>query len=86
MPQIKEDARQTAEIILHQLGGASYETEFATTIKRNGSLVDLIQKGAPYEIQRKMVDLALSEDYEQPIFMENWTLPAGAYGESCGPV
>jgi len=28
----------------------------------------------------------VSETYDAPIIVENWMLPAGAFGESTGPV
>lgn len=62
-----------------------YEWEFGTTLKRDTDLISLIQKGKPYIMHPELVELALSEKYEQPIFMEKWQLPSGAYGESCGP-
>jgi 3'-phosphoadenosine 5'-phosphosulfate sulfotransferase (PAPS reductase)/FAD synthetase len=62
------------------------ENDFGTTMKRNISLVDLINKGNVYEsVSPDLVDLATSYDYNESIFMENWILPSGAYGESCGP-
>lgn len=65
---------------------SGYEQEFGLTIKRGISLVDLVEKGTPYNMDQDMIKLALSESYDQPIFMDEWLLPAGAYGESCGPI
>ena len=62
------------------------EAEFGVTIKRNLSLAELVQKGTPYEMEAALVDLATAYDYTESIFVNNWTLPAGAFGESCGPV
>jgi len=62
-----------------------YEWEFGLTMQRNIDLVSFITSGTPYQMDQGVIDLAVSEKYEQGIFMENWTLPAGAYGESCGP-
>lgn len=62
-----------------------YETSFGLTIKRGVSLVDLVSKGTPYEMQSEIIDLALSDTYTEKIFIDNWKLPSGAYGESCGP-
>lgn len=62
------------------------EAEFGVTIKRNLSLAELVQKGTPYEMEAALVDLATGYDYTESIFVNNWTLPAGAFGESCGPV
>lgn len=62
-----------------------YENQFGVTIKRNISLAELAAKGTPYEMSTDMISLALSDEYHESIFVENWTLPAGAFGESCGP-
>lgn len=63
-----------------------YENDFGVTMKRGMSLAELVKKGSSYRMGRAMIDLALSVDYNEDIFMENWYLPAGAYGDSCGPV
>ena len=65
---------------------AGYESQFGKTIKRNMTLAQLVANGTPYEMEQEMIDLATSEDYTPDIFMSDWYLPAGAYGESCGPV
>lgn len=62
-----------------------YETSFGVTMKRNMTLAELVSRGKPYDMEQAMVDLALSEEYTEPIFMEEWHLPAGAFGENCGP-
>lgn len=65
---------------------ANYEKEFGVTIKRNISLKELIYKGAPYPtITDELSALANSTNYSLEIYMPNWVLPSGAYGESCGP-
>lgn len=68
----------------------SYEKEFDKTIKRKESVEDLVQKGAPYEsMTPELIQLARSEVYTLSTKMnasETWKLPAGAYGESCGPL
>lgn len=69
---------------------ANYEKEFGVTIKRNESVEDLIAKGTPYEtITKELALLAMSRTYSKEIILpegEEWVLPAGAYGESCGPI
>jgi hypothetical protein len=32
------------------------------------------------------IDIANSTTYSEPVFVDDWTLPAGAFGESCGPI
>lgn len=64
---------------------ANYETQFNTTIHRTRSVEEQAERGTPYSMDPKIVALAMSTEYNEPIIMENWTLPAGAYGEGCGP-
>lgn len=63
-----------------------FEEEFDSTIKRGRSVPQLCEAGTPYEMDPEAVRVALSETYDLPVIVENWQLPAGAYGESCGPV
>lgn len=64
----------------------NYEQDFGVTLKRNESIGDLIQKGKPYEsITEKLVSISTSKKYTGEIFTQNWTLPSGAFGQSCGP-
>lgn len=67
-----------------------YEDSFGVTIKRDTSLRDLIAKGTPYnDITHDLARMATSSVYDQQIIFndeEQWLLPAGAYGESCGPI
>jgi 3'-phosphoadenosine 5'-phosphosulfate sulfotransferase (PAPS reductase)/FAD synthetase len=66
---------------------ADYEESFGVTIKRKESVRELVAKGTPYTtMQEKDIADALSEEYTCEIFMEKWILPAGAFGESCGPL
>jgi len=46
------------------------------------------RSGEPYpETQNKdMVKEALSSDYNQKIIVDQWELPSGAFGDSCGPL
>ncbi len=63
-----------------------YEKEFGVTIKRKKSMIDLISEGVPYDaITDELKDLSNSTNYDEEIFMDEWILPAGAYGEGCGP-
>lgn len=65
-----------------------YEEDFGFTIKRKLTLQDLIQKGQVYEatlLNAELQKLSMLEIFNLNILMEVWRLPAGAYGESCGP-
>jgi len=68
----------------------NFERDFGITIKRGMSIGELIKMGTPYKsITKKLAALAMSDAYDQQIIMpdsEEWLLPAGAFGESCGPV
>lgn len=65
---------------------ADYEEQFGKTIKRKDSVKDLIEKGTPYQTMKPTdIAAALEHEYSQPVIVETWELPAGAYGESCGP-
>lgn len=63
----------------------NYEDEFGVTIKRKVSLRNLIAKGISYDMDEIMAKQAISYEYNLNIFMEDWMLPKGAYGDSCGP-
>jgi len=68
---------------------ADFEKEFGVTIKRKESVEDLVAKGTPYkDITPELAELAMSRAYELEIIMPEgtWVLPAGAFGESCGPI
>lgn len=65
------------------------EREFGVTIKRSENLQKLMSRGTVYTAvmqNPQWVRIALSDYYDGPIFTDNWVLPAGAYGESCGPI
>ena len=69
---------------------STYEQKFGKTIKRKESVAELVCKGKPYDaMTQKLIDIARGDKYTLPIIMEddeNWVLPAGAFGDSCGPV
>lgn len=64
----------------------NYENEFGVTMKRNKRLGELAYEGTPYEsITENLTEIATSKKYKGEIFTNDWKLPSGAYGESCGP-
>jgi 3'-phosphoadenosine 5'-phosphosulfate sulfotransferase (PAPS reductase)/FAD synthetase len=67
---------------------ARYEEQFGVTIQRQQSVRELAAQGIPYPeaSDRERVKLALGETYPHPVLDRNWNLPAGAYGESHGPI
>lgn len=63
-----------------------YENQFGFTIKRKETLLELINKGSVYsDMDDQIIALATGYTYFESIFIDNWILPKGAYGESCGP-
>lgn len=66
---------------------AQLESDFGVTLKRETDLLSLVEKGNPYEaITPDLATLATATKYNGEIFSSKpWKLPAGAYGESCGP-
>lgn len=69
---------------------ADYEERFDFTMKRDISLVELIEKGTLYPTNDGgyWSRIALSSTFDRPIVFledEQWELPSGAYGDSgCG--
>lgn len=66
---------------------AEYEQEFGVTINRKESVIERAKKGTPYPetANTKLVAEALDFNWNYPVFLEDWTLPSGAFGESAGP-
>lgn len=65
---------------------AKYEREFNCTIHRTKSLAERVQNAKPYvDMEPLLVTQALAYEYNMPIFVDDWKLPAGAFGENAGP-
>jgi 3'-phosphoadenosine 5'-phosphosulfate sulfotransferase (PAPS reductase)/FAD synthetase len=70
----------------HEVSG--HEAAFGLTIKRKVSLPVLADSGVPYvTITQELTALATSHTFDAPAILPEgeWKLPAGAFGESCGP-
>lgn len=65
---------------------AKLEVEFGHTLRNGINLPQLADEGVAYDMDPAMVRLALSDTYERPIIIKNWTLPKGAFAENAGPV
>jgi 3'-phosphoadenosine 5'-phosphosulfate sulfotransferase (PAPS reductase)/FAD synthetase len=77
-------AYEVSPSIAHQL--IDVENGFEMTMKRDKDLETLILDGESYDgISIGLQLLATSKEYTGEIFTNTWTLPSGAYGESCGP-
>jgi 3'-phosphoadenosine 5'-phosphosulfate sulfotransferase (PAPS reductase)/FAD synthetase len=69
-----------------QFGGiAGYEEAFGKTIKRRLSVVETADRGTRYAMAEHDIRAALSETFAEPMILDRWTLPRGAFGDSCGP-
>ncbi len=69
--QLREDGRKTSKVIGYEPGK---------------TVADRAAKGTPYHMAQADIDTANSTSYDQPVFVEDWKLPPGAFGESCGPI
>lgn len=87
----KNQFASAASVSPEQIGRIiKLERDFGYTLKRNLSLPELIAMGCVYKnITPELQCLATSYNYEQAIILpvaEEWTLPAGAFGENCGAI
>jgi 3'-phosphoadenosine 5'-phosphosulfate sulfotransferase (PAPS reductase)/FAD synthetase len=64
---------------------ADYERDFGVTIHRTRSVDAQADRGTCHPTAKEWAALALSTEYKASFFMDPWMLPAGAFGESCGP-
>ncbi len=66
---------------------ASYEARFGKTIKRKLSVVQTADAGRVYLMREEDVRAALADTFTEHVFLTGatWKLPAGAFGDSCGP-
>lgn len=66
---------------------ATHEARFGVTIHRKDSVIARAAKGTIYPncFDLALVAEALDPNWDYPIFIDNWVLPAGAFGESAGP-
>lgn len=65
-----------------------YENDFNHTIRSNISWSDLASKcndSDRIDYDPEIMKIAMSHEYNDKIWTDKWTLPAGAYGESGGP-
>ena len=69
---------------------AQLEQQFGCTIKRKCDIMSFIRTGTPYHhITEAWKTIATCRLYILPVILpddEQWELPAGAFGEQCGPV
>ena len=66
---------------------AGYERRFGKTIDRDHrTVLQMADAGTPFEGMRaEDIRAALSPTFDEPVFLDRWTLPRGAHGDACGP-
>lgn len=62
-----------------------YEKKFDHTIRSDRSWEELVRDEPTGRYDPEIVTLAMDPEYRGPIHTDDWKLPAGAYGEACGP-
>jgi len=62
-----------------------YEKEFDHTIRSDRSWEDLVRNEPVTRYDPEIVKLAMDPGYGGDIHTDDWQLPAGAFGEACGP-
>lgn len=65
-----------------------YERSFNHTINMDGkSFIDtLADRGSLYEVEEGYFEIANAREYNEPIIVNNWQYPSGAFGENCGAI
>jgi 3'-phosphoadenosine 5'-phosphosulfate sulfotransferase (PAPS reductase)/FAD synthetase len=76
--------QQIAPAQFGQISG--YEREFKVTIHRRDTIGMRAAAGTPYDTDPRWVEIANMLEFDHPVFTDPWILPAGAFGESCGPL
>jgi hypothetical protein len=65
---------------------AHYEEEFGVTIHRTQAVRERAASAPPSAtLEPELIEIAMSTEFKEPIFVDDWKLPAGAFGESSGP-
>jgi 3'-phosphoadenosine 5'-phosphosulfate sulfotransferase (PAPS reductase)/FAD synthetase len=84
----KDQWASLREVNPRQFGAvASLEASFSKTIDRKGrTVLQMADQGTPFDaITPERIRAALTRDYREPVFLDPWVLPPGAYGDACGP-
>ena len=64
----------------------AYERQFGKTIDRKRTVLQMADAGTPFPGMKEAdIRAALSETFDEPVFVDPWVLPAGAHGDACGP-
>ena len=63
---------------------ATHERVFGVTIHRTKSIVQRADKGTVFPDAERFKHLAMQEEFKESIFVDEWTLPAGAFKSNGG--
>jgi len=66
-----------------------YEDKFGVTIHRTKKVVERLQSGEPYRAADPDCHegrLVMSREFTDSVWMPDWKLPAGAFGDNTGPI
>lgn len=64
----------------------AYEKQFGKTIQRKEDFNTRADRGTAYAFTPEDAAACNSKTFREPIILEQWTMPRGAFAESCGPV
>lgn len=60
---------------------------FGGSINPEGTVEEMAEKGTAYQVDEAEIAKARKVEYDEPVILDEWTLPAGAFGEdNAGPV
>ena len=82
------DQLATVNLVIPEQGRKirQYEIDFNHTIRQDQTLDDTLAQGEPFEAAtEERIQAARSSEFNQPIILDNFTLPAAAFGDSAGP-
>jgi len=82
------DQLATVNLVLPEQGVKirRYEIDFNHTIRKDQTLEETLAKGQPFEdATPELIEAAKSEEFNQCIILDNWKMPAGAFGDAAGP-
>jgi 3'-phosphoadenosine 5'-phosphosulfate sulfotransferase (PAPS reductase)/FAD synthetase len=62
------------------------EVELAHTIDNKKSIIQMADEGIAYPSNPEALILAKSKSWDSPVFMKDWQMPPGAFGEQNGSI
>lgn len=61
------------------------EDAFDKSLKQGFTLEGYTQAGEAYKYEQPMAQVVMSTKFNLPVKLDDWTVPAGAFGFSAGP-